>query len=58
MKQFVGLRGAGTATLVMAAGFLVFTCGAAGAGALDNWRFDNGADGTITASLYANNKPC
>lgn len=56
MKQFVGLRGAGTATLVMAAGFLVFTCGAAGAGALDNWRFDNGADGAVTASLYANNK--
>jgi hypothetical protein len=52
LKLFVGIGGA-----VAAAFLLASACGIAQAGSvLDNWRFDTGSDGQVTASLHATNK--
>ncbi|MET3579746.1 hypothetical protein ABID19_002777 [Mesorhizobium robiniae] len=52
MKLFVGTGGA-----VVAAFLLASACGIAQASsALDNWRFDTGSGGLVTASLHATNK--
>ncbi|PAP92100.1 hypothetical protein [Mesorhizobium wenxiniae] len=52
MKLFVGIGGA-VATAVLFAS----VCGIAQADSvLDNWRFDTGSDGLVTASLHATNK--
>lgn len=50
LRVFVELRRAAATVL-----FLALPCGAAGAGT-DNWRFDTGNDGLVTASVYATNK--
>ncbi|AZN99556.1 hypothetical protein EJ066_21870 [Mesorhizobium sp. M9A.F.Ca.ET.002.03.1.2] len=52
MKLFVGTGG-----VVATAFLLASVCGIAQANsALDNWRFDTGNDGLVTASLHATNK--
>ncbi|TKB30577.1 MAG: hypothetical protein E5W81_32610, partial [Mesorhizobium sp.] len=52
MKLFVGTRGVVATALLFAS-----VCGIAQANsALDNWRFDTGGDGLVTASLHATNK--
>jgi len=50
LRLFVEMGGVVAAALVLAS-----LCGTAEAG-LDNWRFDTGSDGLVTASLYASNK--
>jgi hypothetical protein len=52
LKLFVGIGGA-----VATAFLLASACGIAQASsALDNWRFDTGSGGLVTASLHATNK--
>lgn len=52
LKLFVEMGHAAAIALV-----LVSVCGIARAEAvLDNWRFETGEDGVVTASLYATNK--
>lgn len=48
--MFAEMRRAGASMLVLA-----LACGTAEAGT-DNWRFDSGNDGLVTASVYATNK--
>ncbi|MCV3208683.1 hypothetical protein OHD62_26645 [Mesorhizobium sp. YC-39] len=52
MRLLIGIGGAIATALLLAS-----VCGIAQAGAaLDNWQFDEGSDGLVTASLYATNK--
>ncbi|MER9596653.1 MULTISPECIES: hypothetical protein [unclassified Mesorhizobium] len=52
MRQFLGIG-----SVVATAFLLASVCGIAQADTvLDNWRFDSGSDGLVTASLYATNK--
>ncbi|GLS34590.1 hypothetical protein GCM10010869_01780 [Mesorhizobium tianshanense] len=52
MKLFVGTGGVVATALLLAS-----VCGIAQAySAPDNWRFDTGSDGRVTASLHATNK--
>jgi hypothetical protein len=52
LRLFVQVGGVVAAALLVASG-----CGVAQADSvLDNWRFDTGSDGLVTASLYATNK--
>ncbi|WP_188393889.1 hypothetical protein [Mesorhizobium sp. SARCC-RB16n] len=50
LRVFVELRRAAATVF-----FLALACGAAGA-STDNWRFDTGKDGLVTASVHATNK--
>jgi hypothetical protein len=52
LRPFVEIGG-----VVVRGVLLASVCSAAEAGTdLDNWRFDTGSDGLVTASLYATNK--